>query len=59
MIPDKLFWQWSSDGTVMYVRRAYYGKKDKLKIETVAHFFTSDFDNVIDVAEDFIERTSK
>lgn len=54
---DELYWQWSSDGSVMYVKRAYEGLFKRMKFQTIAMFYTSDFTDVQAIAEDFIERT--
>lgn len=59
MITDKLFWVWDVDGSILYVKRAYYTRFTKrLKMETVDYFYTSSFDDVVKVAEDFIARVS-
>lgn len=57
MSQDKLIWSWNSDGTVMYVLRVYQTRFFKrFKLQPVRTFYTSDFDDVKQVAEDFISR---
>ena len=58
MTPNKLFWEWGYDGTVVRVKYAYYTSfLKRLKTKTVAMFFTRDFTDAVAVAEDYIERT--
>lgn len=51
------FWQWSSDGSVMYVKAMYVSRfLKRLTYKTVAVYYTSDYTDVQAVAEEHIER---
>ena len=57
MIKDKLIWCWGPDGSILFVFRIYQTRfLKRWKLERVRHFYTSDFTDVQEVAEDFIRR---
>lgn len=54
---SKYIWAWGTDGTIMYVYEVYQTRFLKRhKLNHMKHWYTSDFNDVQTVAEQFIER---
>ncbi len=53
----KYIWAWGYDGTVLYVYEVYKPKFRRYhRLRQVKYFYTSSFDDVQAVAEEFIAR---